>query len=461
MSKSKKFTLNTLALILGNVLFWLCNYYPKHILEISFDQSIVSTIINFIYFVLFDFFLIIVFSKNKAPFAKNLFDKKESIVKRFELIKLCALILVQLAVDGIVWLIGEVATDWSYVIFDAVIVLQWFIIYIIVADKSVVVLGKHRVCALLCIGLAVVLLGISVVIDRSWVADTTVFSLKYEAESPALLSIQTNLRFVWEVKALVLDTLIGLILIWVHLYAIKSEEPEEDRDILRGRQVAAFLIQTFSLVAITSLLMLFKTIIWQSATLYRPFPLALHNQKEKWGTSDFSIEYTEYGLVRADGKDSENICYATYSYCVTVNQDERILITTSMKLPYDYYIRDGQVAKSYNRERFDVGGIEAYLYYNQIIGFYNNGVPCAIKLNELNTFGKNDTVTAVCKQLLSDGNIFAFEYVCNYLLANDPLFIQPYIERYAEGRFTDMEKEWMEKNFYKSEYVVNIAKSFT
>ena len=63
-------------------------------------------------------------------------------------------------------------------------------------------------------------------------------------------------------------------------------------------------------------------------------------------------------------------------------------------------------------------------------------------------------------KLLSDGNIFAFEYVCDYLLASDPLFIQPYIERYAEGHFTEMEKEWMEKNFYKSEYVVNIAKSF-
>lgn len=459
MSKSKKFTLNTLALILGNVLFWLCNYYPKHILEISFDQSIVSTIINFIYFVLFDFFLIIVFSKNKAPFAKNLFDKKESIVKRFELIKLCALILVQLAVDGIVWLIGEVATDWSYVIFDAVIVLQWFIIYIIVADKSVVVLGKHRVCALLCIGLAVVLLGISVVIDRSWVADTTVFSLKYEAESPALLSIQTNLRFVWEVKALVLDTLIGLILIWVHLYAIKSEEPEEDRDILRGRYIAAFIIRCVFLVVLCTILKTFKFTVWQNASLQNE---NIHTRRIGLETWDFYNESTDYEVMRMGEDGMENVYYEKHFYYIFWNQHtQQTSYKSIIHWPYDYFADNGQLRNGYTKEEFQVSGVEkAYLLFNQFICYYNNGVPCVVKLNELNTFGKNDTVTAVCKQLLSDGNIFAFEYVCNYLLANDPLFIQPYIERYAEGHFTEMEKEWMEKNFYKSEYVVNIAKSF-
>ena len=35
-----------------------------------------------------------------------------------------------------------------------------------------------------------------------------------------------------------------------------------------------------------------------------------------------------------------------------------------------------------------------------------------------------------------------------------------YIDRYKKGYFTDIEKEWMEKSHYKSEYVVSIAQSF-
>ena len=76
-----------------------------------------------------------------------------------------------------------------------------------------------------------------------------------------------------------------------------------------------------------------------------------------------------------------------------------------------------------------------------------------------NSYQNANTVVEVCKQELRNGNIYIFEYCCDYLLKYDEEFIQTYIERYAEGDFSALEERWMARNYYKSEFVTDIAKS--
>lgn len=458
MTKIEKGGLNVLTLILGNVLFWLCNVYPRHILEISSARSIVATFINFIYFVLFDLFLVIVFSKNKAPFAKNIFDKNVPVVKRFEIIRLLLLLFIQMIADIIALLIGKMAMEWKYIILDIVIVLQWFVIYIIIADKPIV-FWKRPILLLICLVSVTALLGFSIYVDEKWLADTALFFTKYEVGSPILLSIQTNLQFAWEVKALVLDTLIGLIMIWLHLCNMKKEEPEENSDILRGRRVATLLIRGSVLINVFVVMVIFKFTVWPDNSLQRS---NTHSRSVGFKERDFYNRVTDYELIRMGEDDTENIYYETHSYYIFWEQcTKQLFFTSDAHWPYDYFSENGQIRNGYTRERFLIGEKEAYLLFNQVICFYEESKPQAIRLEELNYLDKNDIVIAVCKELLAEGNIFIFEYACDYLLINDQAFIRPYIERYAEGRFTDIEKEWMEKNFYKSEYVVNTAKAFS
>lgn len=457
MTKSQKIALNTITLIVGNILFWICNIYPRHILEISSVYSLIAIFLNLIYFVIFDYFLIIVFSQNKAFFSKEIFDITLPVIKRFKIWKLVTLLFMQIIVDGLILLLNKTAAEWAYIGIDVLIVLHWFAIYAFLANKAVAIWKRPAFFAG-CLVIAIAFLGVAIWLDIKWIEEVTVLAQKYEAESPALMSVKNNVQFAWEIKALVLDTVLGLLLIWLHILNTKNEEMEPDHEVSRGKTISAFFIQIFVLIDAAILMMVFKFVVWPDASLQMAHG---HNSKESFETSDFYIESTEYELVRKKKGGLKTICYEKHSYDVVVNQTERISITSSIKWPYDYYVRDGQIASSYKRETFHIEETEAYLFYNQFIGFYNNGIPQVVKLDELDSYEANDMVVNVCKQLLSEGNIFIFEYACNYLLANDNTFILLYIERYSKEDFTNIEKEWMEKNFYKSEYIINLAKAFS
>lgn len=456
MTKSKKIALNTIVLIVGNILFWACNIYPKHILEFSSVYSLISIFLNLIYFVIFDYFLIIVFSQNKALFSKNIFDATLPVVKRFKIWKLIILLLIQIVVDGFILLLNKTATEWTYIGKDVLIILHWFAIYTLLAEKSSAIWKRPAFFAG-CLVAGAILLCASIWLDIEWIADIAVMAQKYEAESPAFISIKTNVQFAWSIKALILDTAFGLILIWLHILNTKSEETDPDLELSRGRTNSAFFIQIFVVINVAVLLMVFKFAVWPEASLQMAHG---HSSRQGLETSDFYIELTEYELIRKGKGGLETVCYETHSYALVVNQTERISITSPVKWPYSYHVKNGQIMDSDNRESLDINGTKAYLFYSQIIGFYDNSMPRAVTLDEISDLESNDTITAILENILSDGNIFIFEYACDYLLVNDQAFIRPYIERYAEGRFTDIEKEWMEKNFYKSEYIISIAKTF-
>lgn len=145
MTKSQKIALNTITLIVGNILFWICNIYPRHILEISSVYSLIAIFLNLIYFVIFDYFLIIVFSQNKAFFSKEIFDITLPVIKRFKIWKLVTLLFMQIIVDGLILLLNKTAAEWAYIGIDVLIVLHWFAIYAFLANKAVAIWKLPRV----------------------------------------------------------------------------------------------------------------------------------------------------------------------------------------------------------------------------------------------------------------------------------------------------------------------------
>ena len=80
-----------------------------------------------------------------------------------------------------------------------------------------------------------------------------------------------------------------------------------------------------------------------------------------------------------------------------------------------------------------------------------------IRIEELNTYETKEIITQLLKELLSDGNVFVFEYGYEYLLKSDSDFIGSYIERYAEGNFTDEEIKWMNEAAYRKEFIIDLA----
>ena len=101
------------------------------------------------------------------------------------------------------------------------------------------------------------------------------------------------------------------------------------------------------------------------------------------------------------------------------------------------------------------------MYGDYAICYYENGVtPRIIRMDSLNQCENNVIVTELCKHLIDEGNLFAFEYAIEYLAIYEPEFIRPYIERYSAGLFNAMETCWMEQAYYRSNYIVDLAKQF-
>lgn len=70
---------------------------------------------------------------------------------------------------------------------------------------------------------------------------------------------------------------------------------------------------------------------------------------------------------------------------------------------------------------------------------------------------KNQKLIDILKYFIQKGDFEYFEYGSSYLLKYDYEFIEPYINRYRMGKFT--ENELNINNNIKQEYIIDFAKS--
>ena len=78
---------NTISIILLNIIFWVCNYYPRHLFEFGSVNTVIATILNFIYFIGYFFVLYIFFVKNKTFFSENIFNTFQPFKEQIDIKK--------------------------------------------------------------------------------------------------------------------------------------------------------------------------------------------------------------------------------------------------------------------------------------------------------------------------------------------------------------------------------------
>ena len=88
--------------------------------------------------------------------------------------------------------------------------------------------------------------------------------------------------------------------------------------------------------------------------------------------------------------------------------------------------------------------------------FFDGDKRYAMKVESIKWQKENKVLTAILENLIADGQWDYFEYGCDYMQKYDADFIKPYIERYANGDFTENEiNENLEIN---KEYMISFAK---
>ncbi len=444
MSKTQKNMLNVLALVLFNILFFVGNIYPKHILEFQSLLSIVSTLLNLVFTVVFDYFLILAFNKNKTLFSDKIWDNAD--VKKLPL-----LIIIHLVFDGLLVSANLLNLQWESIFADISVILQWVLIYSIITRKSDGI-WKSRSASIFTIVAFILITICSILCNISIFAEYTDVLAKYKPESPILITAKTNADFLFGFKLFITDTVIGAILIIAHTCTrAKESEHKTKHSVLAIRVTVLF----FALLIIAPL----KIHFWPYQALVSIDTSDSKNENFEY-LGPFNVDTESTKIYRFSN--AKALCYSNYNIRLFKGTNETLLTDIYVR-PYTYNFRseNGEIIPEYAQfAQFNVGNGKAYLYDSQLICFYEGEIPHSLKLRELNDFEQNDTVIEICRQTLNSGNIYIFEYCVKYLSKYDIDFIDEYIKRYSNGDFSEIEKEWMNKNHYREEYVTALAKSY-
>ena len=442
MSKTQNNILNLLTIILLNIAFWVCNGYPRHILVFESTASIVSVLLNLIFFIVFDYVLILASSKNKSLFSQGIFHKES-------LKKLSALIIVQLIFDGIAICISQLDLQWECLVIDILIPFQWIVNYFIITHNS----KKHFKISKASVIIFLTLLIVSLCIDRVILSDYLESALKYEAGSDILDALKINAEFVYSIKLLIADSLFGVLFIILHGIDVTDNTNQKNNP-------TKAILRVVILITAVLILTLTKIHFWPNGAIVS---MNTHNKDRQTydESGEFAVKGKDFEIYRFSLKaGGKALCYGGYNSSVIMEGMNPVSIKPPVDgIIYKYDSENSALLENKSPfKEFNVGTEKAFIYNSQVICFYENNLPYAIPLDKLESAPENSMVTEICKKSLEDGNVYIFEYCCDYLLKYDKAFIDEYIERYSNGSFTSIESQWMSKNFYKPEYVTELAK---
>lgn len=458
MKKTHKIILNTITLIVFNVLFWLCNIYPKHIIELSSSNSLLLIIINVVYFIGYFLFLQIVFSINKTLFSKKCFSFSDRHTKILYIGKITSIVLFQVIIDLIyATCLQNIGVKFEYIGTSIVILLQWVVLYFTFADKNVLC-KKNVKSYVLSIVVIVVFSCFSILFDVHLMSNYLPYTTKYLENSLVVISVKNNFDYYLSIKNLIYDLIIGTVFIVTHI-KVNDEEANVEKTIARDK--AVLILRVFVILIMLPILCGVKFIISPSfSVIGNQTNTSVQTYYESIG--NVVVKSNTYEIFRSSSDASSPlVIFQNSSIEISAEKTESVYIskTTPYKM-YSYTIKNNTVIENDWLDNCSVDNVEAYLYDSQVLYYGSEDKGNLIKLTDIYDYKRDADLLLICKNLISNGNIFIFEYTCDYFLKYDRDFILPYIERYANGNFTDLENEWMINNSYRADFVINIAKTY-
>lgn len=454
MKKCRKVILNLLTFGVFHITFYLCNVFPNRIHNFSSSLPIIEVLLNILFFLVYNYLLIVVFVMNKTVVSDGIFGSLNAIWTSVKSFKYWALLFLRLALIGITLCLEALLSQWAYLGAYLLEILFWLVLYILLVDKKSVNLKQRKnifVCAL------VVLIVVSICVALDFFQLSALFMLehKYMETSPYLTQIRSNFEFLHTFKLTLVDFTIICALTIFHIYTTKEQLCEERKT---GKEPFKYFLRFDLVIAFVAALSVMRCVILPNS--FGPivdissFGGEIHYVEN----SAFDERRERIRFLRSDMKSQSSIrvCYYTESAQLKKGdtKSERIDITDKNT---EYLFNNKKLERATDSKAYEIDDVMIYLYRTKAIHFYED-TPRVVLLKDLHSFEEKEVVINLLEQLISEGNVFAFEYGCEYLLKYDNAFIEPYITRYADGDFTNSEHQWMEASHYHSEYIINLAK---
>ena len=440
--------INGLMLILLNIAYFYCNFFPKHLLEFKSPLSIIAVLLNLIFYLIFALFLIIVFSKNKNPFSDNIFSPIKTFWQNIEIKKIIIIIASKIIFDILKHLASGLLNKNALYFIDFSTLALWIIFYNVCATKNSNIFIKKPLVNVIII---LLVFSLTTYFDFAIIKDYNHIIQKYDVISEFLAINIKNLDFVFQFKNFLLDTLLGIILIVMHSLFNKTE-------IVKDRlSKVKCIIQTFTLIVSFFILVALKMWIFPYSCIHQSRNLTAQNSP-KIETNKFYAN-TEISLITRVGynrsseivfcKTKDEIFYNGYLVLTYISNDNQNANS--------YSIEGNQMTITDQFEKVNYNNIDFSIYKNRVLCFLDNGKPTAVPCDSNEKIPYNQNLLTIYKYLIESGQWRFFEQGSEYLIEHDEEFIKPYLERYLSNEFTRQELEMLEKFSINDDYIQKLS----
>ncbi len=437
---------NCLLLFLLNIVYLLCNTYPKHIIEISNMYSVFSVIFNVLFYSILSLLIIISVDKNKMLFSSNIFSPVEKILRRFRIKKILFLIIYQIIIDIILMSMSTLLDKNVLYLIDFLTVVQWIGLYFISTKRENNIFFKKSVVVIIASILIIFTISsvLNFVIIRNYDSIFEKFRFDYEIFD---ISVK-NLDFMFQIKNFILDTAIGF-LIFVSHFSSNGIHSKKCKFSIKIIQVGALIVFSFILIYGKSILFPYSSFtgikVSESETSYN------------YPTDQFYASTQTIVISRKNIDHQNNVVFQ-----VTKNR-----LFFNGQCVFEYVSNDNIKANSYEKngnvlivndcfEELAANGKVVLLYKDNVVCFVYNNSP--IILCSESTSNIDDESLLIVYRTLMEGACWNFyEQSVEYLKEHDPSFINPYIYRHASGQFNSSEVAMFDKLQIKQSYIENIA----
>ncbi len=242
--------MNYFMLIFFNIVFFMCNQYPKHILEFNSWLSVAAVLLNTACYFVFFLALSIMFKRNKTPlFSKYIFSPLENVWQKLCIKEISVLFITQMVFDIAYILLSHKFEQYGNYFADAFTLAQWIIIYCVFTYKQKSLWGNKKIAAISALALGVLLMTSmygNAVIDKAFLE----YGDKYASLDQIMSTVKMNLAFIFQLKNLLLDCLIGVVLLIAHSLMSGSSDKKDDERERNKISFAVFKIMTCVIFAL-------------------------------------------------------------------------------------------------------------------------------------------------------------------------------------------------------------------
>ena len=383
------------------------------------------------------------------------------------------LFLVQIGFD-LLWLAVRAPGYYALCFYDALTVLEWILIAVVLrkrcfpGKRSRTAAAKDRV---ICCGIVLLALTAALLLDLNDIGKLQKMDEKYAFNIASIFSVSptihqrtvNNIGFRYDLRGKALSVITGTALMTQLCVSNGNDKTKASKASSTVKvRVIGVMIVSIIVVILTS----------QIAILLRPSDFltgftidAFYPDGSRYDPDEISLDSSTFEIIRG-GSDSTiyppAAAEAKSIYCVSrckVWYAGRVQFSFSVDRGYPGYYDSALfkiVGSEDNPLLFQNSDVKMAVFADQVIAWTSGDEVHHMKVDDLGEAAEDPAVTAICEELVSRANWECFEYCCLYLQKYEPASIAPYIERYAEGDFT--QSELSENSEIRPEYIQAVAR---